>query len=201
MPETWLKRGDQLVIASHNRGKIPEFGRLLAPLGLQLSSAADYGLPEPEETGTSFAENALIKAQAAAKGTGILSLADDSGLAVTALNGDPGIYSARWAGATKDFAAAMQKIENLLVGQTDRSAKFVTVLALCYPDGTGETFVGEIHGEIVWPPRGTGGFGYDAIFQPDGYTQTFAEMSAVEKDKLSHRAQACAALLQKCGAL
>lgn len=191
-----LKAGDRLVIATHNRGKIPEFAALLAPLGLQLVSAGELGLPEPEETGDSFTANALLKARAAAAAAGCVALADDSGLAVSALDGAPGIYSARWAGPEKDFAAAMQRIETLLAGKTDRSAAFVSVLALCWPDGTEQIFEGKIPGTLVWPPHGDHGFGYDPMFVADGESKTFAEMTAEQKNRLSHRARACAALLR-----
>ncbi|MBP7253558.1 MAG: RdgB/HAM1 family non-canonical purine NTP pyrophosphatase [Alphaproteobacteria bacterium] len=191
-----LKVGDKLVIATHNRGKIPEFAALLAPLALQLVSAGELGLPEPEETGDSFTANALLKARAAATAAGYVALADDSGLAVTTLAGAPGIYSARWAGPLKDFAVAMQRIETLLEGKTDRTAAFVSVLALCWPDGTERVFEGKVPGALVWPPRGDHGFGYDPMFVPDGENRTFAEMSAEQKNSLSHRARACVALLR-----
>lgn len=190
------KSDDRLVIATHNRGKVPEFAALLAPLRLRLISAGELGLPEPEETGDSFAANALLKARAAASASGCAALADDSGLTVTALDGAPGIYSARWAGANKDFAAAMQRIETALADKADRSAAFVSVLALCWPDGTEQVFEGKIPGTLVWPPRGGHGFGYDPMFVPDGESQTFAEMTAEQKNSLSHRARACAALLR-----
>ncbi len=190
-----LKTGDKLVIATHNRGKIPEFAALLTPLALQLVSAGELSLPEPDETGDSFAANALLKARAAAA-SGCVALADDSGLTVTALDGAPGIYSARWAGPNKNFSAAMQRIETLLVGKTDRTAAFVSVLALCWPDGTEQVFEGRVSGTIVWPPRGDNGFGYDPIFVPDGESQTFAEMAAAQKNSLSHRARACADFLR-----
>lgn len=191
-----LQAGGRLIIASHNRGKIPEFQRLLQPLGLTLSCAADHGLPEPEETGATFEDNAILKARAAAIVSGVPALADDSGLCVTALGNAPGVYSARWAGAAKDFAAATQRVEYELRGKPDRSAGFVCVLALCWPDGTIQTYRGEAAGQMVWPPRGNGGFGYDPIFLPDGETRTFGEMTAEEKHALSHRAKACDHLLQ-----
>ncbi len=191
-----LDAGDRLIIASHNRGKIPEFQRLLLPLGVTLSSAADHGLPEPEETGATFEDNAILKARAAAIVSGLPALADDSGLCVAALGGAPGIYSARWAGAAKDFNAAMLRVAHELRDRPDRSASFVCVLALCWPDGTIRTFHGEISGQIVWPPRGQGGFGYDPIFQPDGDPRTFGQMAVAEKHALSHRARACDYLLQ-----
>lgn len=192
-----------LLIASHNAGKIAEFRELLAPLGFTVVSAADKNLPEPEETGSTFEENARIKALAAATATGLLALSDDSGLVVDALNGDPGIYSARWAGPDKDFAMAMRNIEELLQAKgaltpDRRTARFVAVLSLAQPDGTTREFRGEIEGHIVWPPRGTKGFGYDPCFQPEGFEQTFGEMSSDEKHgwvpgqdhALSHRARA-----------
>ncbi len=191
-----LEAGDRLIIASHNRAKIPEFQQLLQPLGVTLSCAADHGLCEPEETGATFEDNAILKARAAAIVSGIPALADDSGLCVSALAGAPGIYSARWAGAAKDFNTAMQRVEYELRGKPDRSAGFVCVLALCWPDGTIQTYRGEVSGEIVWPPRGNGGFGYDPVFLPEGKNRTFAEMTAAEKHLLSHRSQACDLLLQ-----
>lgn len=191
-----LDVGDRLIIASHNRGKIPEFQRLLLPLGVTLSSGIDHGLPEPEETGLSFEDNAILKARAAAIVSGIPALADDSGLCVTALGGAPGIYSARWAGATKDFKNAMQRVEIELRDKSDRSACFVCVLALCWPDGTVQTYRGEVSGTIIWPPRGAGGFGYAPIFQPENAQRTFGEMTEEEKHILSHRGRACDLLLQ-----
>lgn len=191
-----LEAGDRLIIASYNRGKIPEFQRLLLPLGVTLSSAADHGLPEPEETGATFEDNAILKARAAAIVSGVPALADDSGLCVASLGGAPGIYSARWAGAARNFNAAMQRVEHELHGKSDRSAGFVCVLALCWPDGTIQTYRGEVAGNIVWPPRGPGGFGYDPIFQPENHQRTFAEMTTEEKHMLSHRARACDHLLQ-----
>lgn len=184
-----------LVIASHNRGKILEFTRLLQPLQCVLSSAAEHGLPEPEETGSSFAANAALKARAAAQASGRVALADDSGLAVDALHGDPGIYSARWAGPQRDFTLAMHKVISLLAPHTNRRAQFITQLALCWPDGTLRLFEGSVAGTITSSPRGNGGFGYDPIFMPDGYTETFGELPATVKDQLSHRARACAALV------
>lgn len=199
-----LKRGDRLVIASHNPGKVREIGALIAPFGIEAVSAGELGLDEPEETGTTFEANAEIKAIAAAEASGLPSLADDSGLVVDALGGDPGIYSARWAGPAKDFAKAMQEVENLLrqAGATEpaqRMARFVAVLCLAWPDGETTSWRGEIEGDIVWPPRGDQGFGYDPIFRPEGHRRTFGEMDADEKhgwreghDPLSHRARAFA---------
>ncbi len=168
-------RGGRLVIASHNPGKLREIAGLLAPFEVEAVSAASLGLPEPEETGTSFAANASLKARAAVEGTGSAALADDSGLCVTALNGAPGIYSARWAGPGKDFGIAMAKIEQELAGcgATDRRATFVCALTLAWPDGAQATFEGRVEGQLVWPPRGTLGFGYDPMFVPEGYDITF----------------------------
>jgi XTP/dITP diphosphohydrolase len=200
-----LARGDVLVLASHNSGKARELSELVAPFGLTIRSAAELGLPEPEETGTTFEENARIKSVAAAAASGLLALADDSGLAVEALGGDPGIYSARWAGPRKDFAIAMQAVEDRLqaAGATTpdrRRAQFVAVLSLAAPDGETREWRGEVAGTLVWPPRGDRGFGYDPVFLPDGHTRTFGEMSAEEKHgwkpgqgaALSHRARAFA---------
>lgn len=190
--------GGRLVIASHNEGKVREIRALLAPFGADVVSAGLLGLPEPEETETTFIGNALLKAHAAAKAAGIPALADDSGLAVTALGGDPGIYSARWAGPSKDFALAMQKVEDGLAGQSDRSAKFVCALALAWPDGHAETVEGVVSGELVWPPRGPNGFGYDPIFKAEGYALTFGEMDPGEKHEISHRADAFRQLVARC---
>jgi XTP/dITP diphosphohydrolase len=182
----------KLVVASHNAGKVREISALIAPLGLQAVSAAELNLPEPEETGATFVENAALKARASAEASGLPSLSDDSGLAVAALDGAPGIYSARWAGPTKDFAAAMQRVWNELEqnGARNHAAKFVCVLALAFPDGELHTFEGEAHGEIVWPPRGEKGFGYDPMFLANGQTRTFGEMTHEEKLPLTHRARA-----------
>jgi XTP/dITP diphosphohydrolase len=200
-----LAPGARVVIASHNNGKHKEFSALAAPYGLTLVSAADLGLPEPEETGTSFAENAAIKALAAAKAAGIPAIGDDSGLAVDALNGAPGIHSARWAGPDRDFNRAMRNLEEDLqrqgaVDQEARRAKFVCVLCLADPAGRTWDFTGEVYGTIVWPPRGDNGFGYDPVFQPEGLQRTFAQMTMADKqganasgESLSHRARAFAA--------
>jgi XTP/dITP diphosphohydrolase len=191
-------RGSQLVLASHNGGKLAEFSSLLAPLALTIITASALGLPEPAETGDSFFANALLKARAAAQASGMVALADDSGLAVAALNGAPGIYSARWAETavgTRDYAVAMNKVHEGLAGHNNHRAAFITVLALCWPDGAVRHYEGRIEGDIVWPPRGAGGFGYDPMFQPTGYDQTFAEMPTL-KTQLSHRARACAQLVQ-----
>jgi len=186
--------GQRLVVATHNPGKLREISALVAPWGLQAVSAGELGLPEPEETGVTFAENALLKANAAAQAGGVPALADDSGLSVAALGGDPGVYSARWAGPERDFAAAMARIAAALDGAQDRSATFVCVLALAWPDGRAEVFEGRVDGTIVWPARGTHGFGYDPIFLPVGARETFGEMDPAAKQAMSHRAQAFAAL-------
>ncbi|GAB4539059.1 MAG: RdgB/HAM1 family non-canonical purine NTP pyrophosphatase [Roseibium sp.] len=192
----------KLVVASHNKGKIREINELLAPFGFDVVSAGDLNLPEPEETGLTFEANASLKAQAAAKASGFPALADDSGFCVAALNGDPGIFSARWAGPDKDFAMAMRTIEEKLqslgvTSNAERRGSFVAVLCLAWPDGHEEYFRGEVEGTVVWPPRGSQGFGYDPMFQPDGHERTFGEMSSEEKHgwspttpALSHRARA-----------
>ena len=186
-----LKPG-KLVIASHNRGKVREILEMLAPYGIEPVSAADLDLPEPDETGTTFLANAELKALQAADLTGLPSLADDSGLCVDALNGDPGIFSARWAGETKDFRVAMQRVNDAIEAtgpEASRNAHFICVLALAWPDGHVEWFEGRVDGTLVWPPRGTGGFGYNPIFAPEGSDQTFAEMPDAKK-AISHRAMA-----------
>lgn len=190
--------GDRLVIASHNPGKIREIGALLGPLGVTVLSAGDLGLPEPEETGTTFAANAELKARASAEGSGLPALSDDSGLVVAALDGAPGIYSARWAGPGKDFAVGMQRVEDALAGKSDRRAHFVCALALCWPDGHCEIFEGTVHGQLVWPPRGSLGFGYDPMFVPVGYDATFGELDPDHKHSISHRADAFRKLVDGC---
>lgn len=187
----------RLVVASHNAGKVREIGALLAPLGVEAVSAGDLGLAEPEETETTFIGNAALKARAAAEASGLPALADDSGLEVFGIGGDPGVYSARWAGPNKDFGFAMQRVHEELQkrGATDFSARFVCALALAEPDGAVDTFEGEARGTIVWPPRGTRGFGYDPIFQPNGLDRTFGEMSHDEKLPMTHRARAFEKLL------
>ncbi len=192
-----------LVIASHNPGKAREIAALLAPYGTEVVSAGDLGLAEPEETGTTFAANAEIKARAASKASGLPSLADDSGLVVAALDGRPGIHSARWAGPEKDFGVAMRKVEDELrgkdlQGKDGRNAHFTCVLTLGWPDGHVETFEGFVHGVLVWPPRGAHGFGYDPVFQADGHAITFAEMDPGQKHKISHRARAFRKLVDAC---
>lgn len=181
--------GSELVVATHNQGKVREIAGLIGPYGLTASSAGELGLPEPEETGTTFRENAFIKAFAAAKATGLPALADDSGLCVDALDGDPGVYTADWAeqpDGSRNWLAAMTKVEDKLqaAGATEagaRQATFVATLCLCWPDGHAEYFVGEAPGTLVWPPRGEHGFGYDPVFKPDGHDRTFAEMLPEEK--------------------
>jgi len=211
MSETAHRRiAGRLVIATHNPGKLVEMRDLLAPYGIEAVSAGELKLPEPEETGTTFAANARIKAEAAAKAAQLPAFADDSGLAVDALGGEPGIHSARWGGPSKDFAAAMQKVEELLQerGATtagDRRARFVSALCVAWPDGHLEEFEAAVEGALVWPPRGTEGFGYDAMFLPDGHDRTFGELSRVEKHGLpphgkglSHRARAFVMLADAC---
>jgi non-canonical purine NTP pyrophosphatase (RdgB/HAM1 family) len=192
-----LDRGP-LVIATHNKGKLAEIADLLAPFGVGAVSAGSLGLPEPEETGSSFEANALLKAKAATAGSGLAALADDSGLVVPALDGEPGIYSARWAGPKRDFGQAMQRVHERLGTSPDRRGIFVAVLALAWPDGHHEIFRGKVEGELVWPPRGTLGFGYDPMFQPLGSTRTFGEIPSEEKHRISHRARAFAKLVEAC---
>ena len=188
----------RLVIASHNPGKVREIAELLAPLGVDAVEAAAFGLGEPDETGTTFAENAEIKALATASGTGLPALADDSGLVVPALGGRPGIHSARWAGPCKDFRAAMERVERELTGQANRRAYFVCALCLAWPDGRREFFEGRVDGHLVWPPRGELGFGYDPVFQPEGHDITFGEMEPAKKHAMSHRARAFEGLVARC---
>jgi len=198
--------GRKIVVASHNAGKLKEFADLMGPFGLEAKSAGEFGLPEPDETGTTFEENAYIKAHAAAKATGLPALSDDSGLVIDALGGAPGVYTANWAetpDGTRDFGIAMQRAEVAMqeVGAVEpeqRKGRFVAVICLAWPDGEAEYFRGEAEGTLVWPPRGERGFGYDPVFLPDGQTRTFGEMTAEEKhgwkpgqaDALSHRARA-----------
>ncbi|RUW27831.1 MULTISPECIES: RdgB/HAM1 family non-canonical purine NTP pyrophosphatase [unclassified Mesorhizobium] len=198
--------GHKIVVASHNEGKLREFADLMAPFGFEAKSAKEYGLPEPDETGTTFEENAYIKAYAAAKATGLPALSDDSGLCVDALDGAPGVYTANWAetpDGSRDFGMAMQRTEVALqeVGAAEaaqRTGRFVAVICLAFPDGEAEYYRGEAEGTLVWPPRGTLGFGYDPVFLPNGFEKTFGEMSAEQKHgwkpgqptALSHRARA-----------
>lgn len=184
----------ELVLATHNSGKLKEIRELLGPHGISVKSAGDLGLPEPVEDGDSFIANAEIKSRASAIASGLPALSDDSGLAVNALGGAPGIYSARWAGDKKDFSVAMKRVWEELEAKkaSDRSAYFVCVLSLCYPDGKTVNFEGRVNGTLVYPPRGSNGFGYDPMFIPDGYAQTFGEMEAKAKHAISHRAAAFA---------
>lgn len=200
----------RLVIATHNPGKLAEMRDLLAPYGIDAISAGELGLPEPEETGTTFQANARIKAEAAAQAAKLPAFADDSGLVVDALNGQPGIHSARWAGPTKDFGGAMSRIERLLqergaTAPDKRGAHFVSALCVAWPDGHREEVEARVDGTLVWPPRGTAGFGYDPAFLPNGHARTFGEMTAVEKHGLpplgmglSHRARAFVQLAERC---
>jgi len=189
--------GERLVLATHNPGKVVEIAELVEPLGVSVQSAGELGLAEPEETGTTFVENAALKARAAAQCAGLPALADDSGLCVDALGGDPGIYSARWAGPKKDFRIAMKKVNAALNG-AQSAAHFACALALAWPDGHVETVEGRVHGRLTWPPRGEKGFGYDPIFLPDGYEITFGEMEPEKKHAISHRADAFRKLLARC---
>ena len=188
----------KLVIASHNPGKVREIGELLAPFGIETVSAAALDLPEPDETGTTFIANAELKAMQAADLSGLPALADDSGLCVEALNGDPGIFSARWAGETKDFSIAMQRVWDAIEAKgpdVGHGAHFICALALAWPDGHVEVFEGRVDGILSWPPRGDKGFGYDPMFQPLGHTISFGEMEPEKKHAMSHRADAFAQLV------
>jgi XTP/dITP diphosphohydrolase len=188
----------KLVIASHNPGKVLEISKLLAPLGADVVSAGDLNLPEPDETGDTFIANAKLKAIVSMQGSGLAALADDSGLCVNALGGDPGLYSARWAGPNKDFRIAMEAVHDKLRGFDDKSAYFICALALAWPDGHTETFVGQIAGHIVEPARGLNGFGYDPIFIPVGYDITFGEFKSKAKTAIAHRAVAFDQLVKAC---
>ncbi|MCW8914222.1 MAG: RdgB/HAM1 family non-canonical purine NTP pyrophosphatase [Magnetovibrio sp.] len=192
--------GGKLVIASHNPGKVREIAELLEPFGADVISAGELNLPEPVEDGTTFIANAKIKALAAATASGHVALADDSGLCVHALNNDPGVYSARWAGPKKDFTLAMQKVEEALnaASSQDRSAHFACALTIAWPDGHTESFEGQVQGTMTWPARGEKGFGYDPTFVPDGHTTTFAQMEPETKHAMSHRANAFKLLVAAC---
>ncbi|MGI9402834.1 MAG: non-canonical purine NTP pyrophosphatase [Rhizobiaceae bacterium] len=207
--------GSQLVVATHNAGKLAEIRDLVGPYGLSAQSAGELGLPEPEETGTTFEENAYTKAFAAASASGLPALSDDSGLCVDALEGNPGVYTADWAerpDGSRDFFMAMEKVESKLqekgaIEPADRTGRFVAVLCLAWPDSHAEYFRGEVEGKLVWPPRGVQGFGYDPVFLPDGFSQTFGEMEAGQKHGweagrgdlgLSHRARAFAKFATAC---
>lgn len=208
--ELKLRRGDRLVLATHNAGKLAELKELLAPFGLDLVSAGELGLPEPEETGTTFIDNARIKAHATAAATGALSLADDSGLCVDAIGGQPGVYTANWAsnGTVRDYDVGMRRVEDALqaAGATtpaDRRGSFNATLCLAHPDGREAIFVGKVEGTLVWPPRGDKGFGFDPVFMPDGFDITFGEMPSSAKHSwapgqtgLSHRARAFARFVE-----
>ncbi|MEX1107718.1 MAG: RdgB/HAM1 family non-canonical purine NTP pyrophosphatase [Dongiaceae bacterium] len=192
--------GGRLVIASHNPGKRDEIAALIAPFGIDAVSAETLGLAEPVETGATFIANARLKAELAAQASGFPALADDSGLAVSALGGQPGIYSARWAGPDRDFGRAMRRIAEALdyLETEDRRARFICALALAWPDGHIERFEGSVEGVLVWPPRGTNGFGYDPVFQPAGFDITFGEMEPARKHAMSHRADAFRQLVATC---
>lgn len=194
--------GNTLVIASHNKGKIREITELLKPFGVSVKGGPDFNLEEPEENGLTFLENALIKSEYFAQHTGLPSLSDDSGLVVPALDGDPGIYSARWAGAEKDFSLAMQKVKEALEARgkdaEGQPAYFVCALSLTWPDGHSEQYEGTVHGTLTFPPRGERGFGYDPIFIAEGRDVTFAEMNPTEKHDISHRADAFRQLVEGC---
>jgi XTP/dITP diphosphohydrolase len=203
-----LSRGTKLVVASHNKGKVWEINQLLAPYGLNAVSAGELGLGEPEETETTFEGNAKLKAVAAAKGSGLPSLADDSGLEVECLGGAPGVYSANWAGPGKDFGLAMKKVgedvatrrgwPDLGTNAPGPKANFISVLCLAWPDRDCQFFEGKVHGHLVWPPRGGNGFGYDPMFVPEGETRTYGEMDPAEKYAGSHRTRAFAAFKAQC---
>ncbi len=198
----------RLVIASHNQGKVREIRALVEPFGIEPVSAGDLGLPEPDETGTTFAENALLKAHASAQASRCVALADDSGLCVAALGGKPGVYTADWAERQwfegepgRDWYMAMGKVEGRLAelgSDADRSAYFICTLALAWPDGHAEMFEGRVNGALTWPPRGTLGFGYDPVFVAQGFDQTFAELDPAHKHAISHRADAFAQLVEAC---
>ncbi len=193
-----LSVGSRLLLASHNPGKLREIAELVRPLGLELVSVSSLGLPEPQENAPDFVGNARLKAVAAANGSGLPALADDSGFCVAALGGAPGVFSARWAGPGRDFHPAMERVNAMLGGAEDRRAWFVAALCLGWPDGYIATFVGRVDGTAVWPPRGTRGFGYDPIFQPIGSELTFGEMWPEQKHPVSHRARAFVQLQAAC---
>lgn len=189
---------DTLVVASHNEGKVREIEALLKHLNIHVVSAKNLGLAEPEETGASFRENAELKAGLASRASNLPALADDSGLAIEALGGEPGIFSARWGGESRDFSLAMEKVEKRLAGEKNRKAAFICALSLSWPDGHFETFEGRVHGTVCWPPRGDRGFGYDPIFIASGMESTFAEIDPVLKHSISHRADAFRQLSEAC---
>ncbi len=193
-----LEAGSRLVLASHNKGKLREIADLVAPYGIGMVSAGDLGLPEPEETAPDFVGNAQLKALAAARAAGLPALADDSGFCVAALGGEPGVLSARWAGAEKDFSAAMARVHEARGGDPDARAWFVCVLCLAWPDGETASFLGRVEGQITWPPRGAQGFGYDPMFLPTGGVLTYGEMAPDDKHAGSHRARAMRQLASAC---
>jgi len=198
-----LKRGERLVVASHNPGKIREIGDLIRPFGVEALSAGTLGVSEPEETETTFIGNARLKALHSALATGMPALADDSGLEVAALDGAPGIYSARWAGPAKDFALAMTKVRDAVAERSGwigdgPVANFTCALSIAWPNGATREFEGKVFGRLVWPPRGTLGFGYDPMFLPDGASLTFGDMAADTKHAISHRARAFALFVEAC---
>ena len=196
-----LAPGARLVLASHTAGKLAEFAKLLADHDVELLGAGALGLPEPEETADSFAGNAALKALAAARGSGLPALADDSGFCVRALDGAPGIFSARWGGPGRDFAGAMHRVHAAVAASAtpeDDVAWFMAVLCLAWPDGRTETFEGRVDGKLRWPPTGSNGHGYDPVFQPEGHTRTFAEMTDREKNAVSHRGRAFARFAAAC---
>ena len=184
-----LKVGDTLILATHNSGKLKEIQHMLSPYGLNIDSSGSLDIEEPEETESTFAGNALLKARYTATKTGYVSLADDSGLVVPSLDGLPGIYSARWGGAERDFTMACEKVNSLLEDKP-RDAYFVCVLAIAWPDGTERTFEGQSHGQLIWPTQGKSGFGYDSMFVPSGDTRTYAQMTPLKKAQISHRTKA-----------
>ena len=196
MPRTFAD--PKLVLATHNPGKVVEIAALVKPFGIEVVSAGELDLPEPEETETTFEGNARLKAHAAAKASGLPALADDSGLSVGALDGAPGIYSARWAGPTKDFGIAMDRVRAELGDNPSRDAMFICALTLAWPDGHDETFLGTITGALTFPAKGEHGFGYDPIFVPTGFSQTFGEMDPAKKHAMSHRAHAFEQLVAAC---
>jgi non-canonical purine NTP pyrophosphatase (RdgB/HAM1 family) len=193
-----LPSGSKLVLASHNQGKLAELTELLRPFNIAVVSAGELGLPEPDETAPDFAGNARIKALAAATATGLPAFSDDSGFCSAALDGAPGVLSARWAGPEKDFAHAMALVHERAGDAADRRAWFVAALCLAWPDGHTETYVGRVNGTMIWPPRGTHGFGYDPMFLPEGGSETFAEMPSDIKHGVSHRARAFVQVMKAC---
>jgi XTP/dITP diphosphohydrolase len=193
--------GGRIVVATHNRGKLAEFAELLKPYGVTAVSAGELGLPEPDETGTTFVENARIKAEAAMKASGLIAMSDDSGLCVDALEGAPGVYTADWAGPDRDWNRAMRLVEERLQAKgaatpEQRGASFVCTLCVMWPDGEERIFEGRAHGHLAWPPRGALGHGYDPMFVPDGGARTFAELDPAEKNRISHRAKALEKLVR-----